>query len=96
MVEFVFFASALLGNAAPQFEAPFRVEAETGYINVDDCHAAPVYEDLDGDGLKELIVGQFAGGMIRVYRNHGTNAAPVFRAFDWLQAEGKAISVSFG
>ncbi len=86
---------ALLGTdpVASWFETPFRVRAAAGYIDVEHCHAAPVYEDLDGDGLKELIVGQFAHGKIRVYKNYGTNTAPVFKDFTLLEAGGEVIAV---
>jgi hypothetical protein len=43
---------------------------------------APVYVDWDGDGLKELILGEgtFAANHIWIIRNQGSNRAPVFNA----------------
>ncbi len=86
----------LAGANASVFAPPFRVQAEEGYINVAQCHAAPVYEDIDGDGVKELLVGQFGEGRIRLYRNHGTNERPVFKEHMLLQAGGKEIEISCG
>jgi hypothetical protein len=47
--------------------------------------ACPGWADLDGDGKKDLLVGQFNGGKIRVYKNTGDNKlAPG----EWLKADG--------
>ncbi len=80
-------------SSSPLFETPFRIRAGEEFINVDAYHAAPCYEDIDGDGLKELLVGQYLEGKIRVYRNHGTNSAPEFRDFSWLEAGGQVVAV---
>ncbi len=88
--------TSLLLGAPPSFETPFRVQADGRFIQADMCHAAPIYEDIDGDGVKELLVGQFKDGKIRLYKNHGTNTQPVFKDFTWLQAGGKEISVGGG
>jgi hypothetical protein len=59
-------------------------------------YAAPCVVDWDGDTLKDLILGQFDGGYIRFYRNEGSNDAPVFNSFAYLQADGVNISMSYG
>ncbi len=52
--------------------------------------AAPAVFDWDGDGNKDLLIGEFASGaklglsighLIRVYRNIGTNETPKFNDF---------------
>jgi hypothetical protein len=47
--------------------------------------AAPCWADIDGDGKKDLLVGQFSQGKINVYKNlGGGKLAPGA----WLQADG--------
>ena len=75
------------------FATPFQVMANGLPVDVPIGHAAPVFADVYGDGHKELVVGQFDGGKIRVYRDHGTHQ---FRDFTYLKAGGKEISVDFG
>ena len=65
-------------------------------IDVEVGHAAPCFYDLDGDGKKDLLVGQFGGGKLRVYKNKGTNEEPKYEGFEYLQAGGKAATVPFG
>ena len=60
---------------------PVRLEAagqviESGRVG----HAAPFVGDFDGDGKPDLLVGQFEGGLLKVYRNEGTAAAPKLAA----------------
>src|SRR5262249_51790432 len=49
-------------------------------------HAAPAVGDFYGDGKPALLVGQFSGGKLRVYRNTGTAGAPKFGDFEWFKA----------
>ena len=71
---------------------PFRVMAGDEPINVDIGHAAPWLGDFDGDGVRDLLVGQFGQGKLRIYRNKGSNAEPSFDEYEWFMAgrvEGK-------
>ena len=52
--------------------------------------------DFDGDGLGDLLVGQFGGGKLMIFRNEGAKAAPDFRTFAWFQAGGVNGSVPAG
>ncbi|TNE65394.1 MAG: VCBS repeat-containing protein [Alphaproteobacteria bacterium] len=48
-------------------------------------HAAPIFYDWDGDGLKDLIVGGFAG-RFRVFANKGSRENPRFDGYEWIMA----------
>ena len=74
-------AGAEPSGPAPDLSPPVRLEAagqviESGKVG----HAAPFVGDFDGDGKPDLLVGQFDGGLLRVYRNEGTAAAPKLAA----------------
>jgi hypothetical protein len=47
----------------------------------------PVVVDFNNDGLKDLVVGEYAGS-IRLYTNVGTDAAPVFSGYSLIQVGG--------
>lgn len=51
-------------------------------------HSAPFVGDIDGDGVRDLLVGQYHEGGLRIYRNTGTNLRPKFDAWTWFQAGG--------
>ena len=77
------------------FEAPFRVSGAKGLIDVDEGHAAPLMTDFDGDGVPDLLVGQYGDGKLRVYKNVGTAKAPKFDGFTWFKTgeeEGRVPS----
>ena len=82
--------------SAQEFEKPFRVQADGKPIDVDIGHAAPYVHDFDGDGVRDLLVGQFGQGRLRIYKNIGTNAAPKFGAHEWFMAGGEIASVAAG
>lgn len=74
----VFLAVLVLGSAASGFEfaEPVRLAGGGKIIDTDVGHAAPFVCDFDGDGVQDLLVGQFGDGLLWIYRNEGTNAAP--------------------
>ena len=71
------------GNASGQWFA----KEEVGY-------ASPVSLDLDGDGLRDLIVGGFSG-RFRFYRNTGSTEVPEYAGFEWVRSSGE-IATLFG
>lgn len=89
-------SAALAGAPGDELAAPVRILAGNEPISVDIGHAAPFYGDVDGDGLADLLVGQFGEGKLRVYKNQGTAAEPKFNDFEWLQAGGDVGKIDAG
>jgi hypothetical protein len=72
--------------SAAEFQPPVRLEADGTAVRVESPGwAAPCWADIDGDGKKDLLVGQFNQGKIRVYKNLGGGK---LAAGAWLQADG--------
>lgn len=63
-------------SLADEFCDPVRLEAGGRPIDAAVGHAAPFVGDFDGDGVRDLLVGQFGDGILWIHRNEGTNAAP--------------------
>jgi hypothetical protein len=76
--------------------APVRIEAAGQPIDTQIGHAAPFVCDFDGDGVKDLLVGQFGGGTLTIYRNEGTNTEPKLAAGVRFKAGGKDATVPYG
>ncbi|MBI3097512.1 MAG: hypothetical protein HYY93_04595 [Planctomycetes bacterium] len=62
-------------------------------IDVSIGHATPYVIDWNRDGKKDLLVGQFDEGKLRIYLNQGRDGAPEFKGFSYMQAGGKDASV---
>ncbi len=63
-------------------DKPLRIESP-GY-------AAPCFADIDGDGKKELLVGQYKDGKIQIFPHLGGNK---FASGKWLKADDKIIKI---
>jgi hypothetical protein len=76
---------------AADFQPPVLLKADGMAIRVESPgYAAPCLADINGNGKKDLLVGQFAGGKIKVYKNLGGGK---FGAGSWLHAGGKVAEV---
>ena len=76
----VVLTSPAVDDPAGELAPPVRLEAAGKPIDTDIGHAAPFVGDFDGDGVKDLLVGQFGNGILWIYRNLGTNAQPKLAA----------------
>jgi hypothetical protein len=73
-------AASAVAAVSDELAAPVRIEAAGRAIDTEVGHAAPFVCDFDGDGVQDLLVGQFGGGQLWIYRNEGTNAEPKLAA----------------
>lgn len=79
-----------------EFQKPVRLEAAGEPIDTEVGHAAPYVYDFDRDGKRDLLVGQFGGGKLKIYRNLGTSEAPRFGEPEWFHAGGAVATVPAG
>jgi hypothetical protein len=79
-----------LGSAI-EFAPPVRLQAGGVVIRVESPgYAAPCLADIDGDGIPDLLVGQFNKGKILFCKGLGGGK---FAKGTWLQAEGQVAEV---
>ena len=79
-------------NACIRFTEMAALNAGVGY-----SFAVPVWHDINGDGLNDLLIGEKTAaskGQIRVYLNHGTAQVPLFADYTYLQGSNGAWSVT--
>jgi hypothetical protein len=98
-------AVAALGAGPPQsapknnaqdaiFQKPVRLEAAGAAIDSGPqwAHSGPCFFDVNGDGRRDLLVGDFSG-QFRLYRNVGSDKEPKFAVGDWLTAGNEVAKV---
>lgn len=81
---------------AQELSKPVRLEADGKPIDTEVGHAAPALYDFDGDGKRDLLVGQFGDGKLKIFRNIGDNKAPKFAAEQWLKAGDNVVTTPTG
>ena len=84
-----FTASCLLAGSllfgADSLEQGVRLKAAGELIDTEIGHAAPFLYDLDSDGDRDLLVGQFGQGKLKFYFNTGTDKKPVYGKPEWFK-----------
>jgi hypothetical protein len=77
--------------SAVEFAPPVRLTAGGTPIRVESPgYAAPCLADVDGDGIMDLLVGQFNQGKIHFFKGLGGGK---FAKGTWLKADGKVAEV---
>ena len=80
-------------RTAPELSDPLRLEADGKPIDIGQlssiAHAGPCVADVDGDGDRDLLVGDFPG-YFWLFENQGTDDAPRYAGRGKLQAGGEA------
>jgi hypothetical protein len=76
------------------FQKPVRLKAADAVIDSGPhwAHSGPCLHDVDGDGRRDLLVGDFSG-LFRLYRNVGRDREPMFAAGEVLKAGGVEAKV---
>lgn len=95
-------------DANYRFAPGQRLVAGGKPIDVTTGHASPYVYDFNGDGKRDLLVGEFGSGVfrgetttdnsvvnarLRIYLNTGTNDLPRYGSFKYLQGGGENASV---
>ena len=83
VVSLLLICELLLGGDG--LEPGVRLKADGKLIDTDVGHAAPFLFDLDSDGDRDLLVGQFGEGKLKFYFNTGTDKKPVYGKPEWFK-----------
>ena len=87
-----FFLASLPAQHDSELAPPVRLEADGKPIDIGRlsklAHAGPALGDIDGDGDRDLLVGDFPGHFW-LFLNTGTDKAPVYTSKGKLKAGGK-------
>lgn len=83
--------------AGAAFERPDRLQADGAIIDTGKTlgHASPWLVDINNDGKRDLIVGDFSG-MFRLFLNVGSEKEPTYKAQGHLRADGSDAKVPMG
>ncbi len=77
------------------FETPVRIKAGDEYVSVESPgYACPTLADVDGDGLEDLVVGQFNNGSMQFCKNIASpSEPPEFAEAVWIKTGDKRAIV---
>ncbi len=91
---FVLSGAISLWSQIPKFNDAESIKVNNSEITIK--NSSPAIADWDGDGLKDLLIGQFSSGKIHFFKNIGSKTEPLLEESSFLQAEGTNISLSSG
>jgi hypothetical protein len=79
-------------SGPPDLRGPLMVQYGDQDLVVPSGYAAPALVDLDGDGRRDLVVGN-AEGLLLLYANRGTDTQPEYNSPQLLAAGGTKIDL---
>ena len=80
---FLLFATVV---QAGELAKPYQLLAGDKPIDIGGIgYAAPFVGDFDMDGRRDLLIGQFRDGKMRIFLNAGTDEQPKFGEYVWFQ-----------
>ena len=80
-------------DAAPDFLAETFAQENGGDLAVPGIRSSPYVGDVNGDGKKDLITGNTNGQLLQ-YLNTGTDAAPTFSGYTYVESNGVDIDLA--
>jgi len=85
------FTSAAGDTPTPTFAPPVRLMAGETYLGAERLFPSPVFHDLNGDGLLDVVVGDLVGRLTVALRVKGADARAFADETDVMAADGKRI-----
>lgn len=79
-------------DAEPNFWYETFAQEDGSDLIVPTLRSSPVVIDLDGDGKKDILVGNTEGQLL-FYSNVGTDSSPEFSGYTLLEADGNVIDL---
>ena len=80
-------------DASPDFVSETFVQEDGSDLVVPSLRSSPVIRDLDHDGKKDLLTGN-TNGQLLFYPNVGTDAAPDFSGYAFVESDGSPIDLA--
>ncbi len=87
---FVLAFATVVGSAA-EFKSPIRLRSGNEALRAESPgYASPCWADFHGDGKMHLLVGQFRGGKLQVFKHLDGEK---FEPGSWVQAAGSTAEI---
>lgn len=74
-----------------QFSAPTRLKAGDAFLGERRLFPSPVFHDMNGDGLQDIVVGDLVGKLTVALRKPGAGPASYGEETKLMDVEGKEI-----
>lgn len=76
---------------APNFASPVRLMAGDKFLGYNRLFPSPVFHDMNGDGLRDLVIGDLRGRITIALRLPGDGPAKFGAETKLLGADGKEL-----
>jgi len=85
----------IMTNMTPTLRAAILIKDGDNPLSIGHT-TSPEVIDWNNDGKKDLLVGTFSEGKIKLFLNQGTDADPIFAGGEFLQAGGEELHAGSG